>query len=649
MVVEPSRAVKFFGTDESIETPRVLKAGPLSAEFESGNLRYIKFHGIEMIRAISYIVRDKNWGTYNPKLSNLKIEERADAFRVSYDAETGDQTQIFRYSAVITGNAQGALRFEGTGTSVTDFLTNRTGFVVLHPIEGVAGAPAHVEHVDGRIVDTAFPALIDPVQPMMNLRAITHEFSKGISVRCLMEGDTFEMEDQRNWTDASYKTYVRPLALPWPYTIPKGETLVQSVSLSVSGSMAQKQEGEGRSVIKIESAPTTAKVPPLGAALDPDDLEAVHDNRTVLKTIGISHVICHYDPRRGHNRQSLARQVEEARALGHELWLEAVITKVEGWQDEVTALGVDVEALGRPFAVVMLSPASDMKCTLPGSVWPPCPPADELFDLARKTFGTVRLAGGMFSYFTELNRKRPPVDRLDLVSFTTSALVHAGDDRSVTESLEAMPHIARSVTAISKSCPWIVGPSAIGMRDNPYGAQVADNPHDIRQAMNRNDPRQRGLIAAAFDVGYFAHMAIGGAKAIALGGLAGAFGTVSSQTPWPQPFFDQSHGLYPVYHVRRTLASLRGANLQSLKIARPRDVMGLSAKTANKYVTLLANLTGDKQSVSLFELKNAQIALLDAEHFVAASLDHEFFEKTRSLSGASITLDAYAVAKIIHE
>ena len=27
------------------------------------------------------------------------------------------------------------------------------------------------------------------------------------------------MEDQRNWTDASYKTYVRPLALPWPYTL----------------------------------------------------------------------------------------------------------------------------------------------------------------------------------------------------------------------------------------------------------------------------------------------------------------------------------------------------------------------------------------------------------------------------------------------
>ena len=266
MVTEPSRAIKLFGTDEAVEEPRVLKVGPLTAEFEAGNLRYIKFHGIEMIRAISYIVRDKNWGTYNPKLSNLKIEENTEEFRVTFEAEAGDQSQIFRYSAVITGNSQGTLRFEGTGTSVTDFLTNRTGFVVLHPIEGVAGAPARVEHVDGRIVDTDFPALIDPIQPMMNLRALTHEFSKGLSVRCLMEGDTFEMEDQRNWTDASYKTYVRPLALPWPYTIPKGETLVQAVSLSVSGAL-NKQNGVGSSsIIKLEIGEATSSVPPLGTA-----------------------------------------------------------------------------------------------------------------------------------------------------------------------------------------------------------------------------------------------------------------------------------------------------------------------------------------------------------------------------------------------
>ena len=47
---------------------------------------------------------------------------------------------------------------------------------------------------------------------------------------CRMEGDAFEMEDQRNWIDASYKTYVRPLALPWPYTIATGRAVQRSAS-----------------------------------------------------------------------------------------------------------------------------------------------------------------------------------------------------------------------------------------------------------------------------------------------------------------------------------------------------------------------------------------------------------------------------------
>ena len=63
----------------------------------------------------------------------------------------------------------------------------------------------------------SFPELIDPWQPFKDMRAITHEVRPGVSAECRMEGDIFEMEDQRNWSDASYKTYVRPLALPWPY------------------------------------------------------------------------------------------------------------------------------------------------------------------------------------------------------------------------------------------------------------------------------------------------------------------------------------------------------------------------------------------------------------------------------------------------
>lgn len=64
----PSRAVLLHGTEEPVAKPRLLRAGPLSAEFEGGNLRYARFGGEEVIRAISFLVRDRLWATCVPVL-----------------------------------------------------------------------------------------------------------------------------------------------------------------------------------------------------------------------------------------------------------------------------------------------------------------------------------------------------------------------------------------------------------------------------------------------------------------------------------------------------------------------------------------------------------------------------------------------------
>src|SRR5215475_5898117 len=281
MPTQISDSIRLYGTDESVEAPRILQAGPLSAELDAGNLRHIRYHGREMIRAISFIVRDKNWGTYAPKISQLDLQEASDAFRVSYEAVIEGQ---FRYSAVITGEANGSLSFSGAGNAISDFLTNRTGFVVLHPIEGVAGAACTVEHVDGRIEKTNFPLLIDPVQPMRDLRAITHEFLAGLKVTCRMEGDTFEMEDQRNWTDASYKTYVRPLALPWPYTLPAGSEIKQAVSLTFSGTLPKaKPAGASRKIdVDVGKAGSTS-VPKIGIAVPTEEADAALTAAALIK------------------------------------------------------------------------------------------------------------------------------------------------------------------------------------------------------------------------------------------------------------------------------------------------------------------------------------------------------------------------------
>ena len=41
------------------------------------------------------------------------------------------------------------------------------------------------------------------------------------------------MEDQRNWTDASFKTYSRPLALPFPYSVAAGERVARRSRVGV--------------------------------------------------------------------------------------------------------------------------------------------------------------------------------------------------------------------------------------------------------------------------------------------------------------------------------------------------------------------------------------------------------------------------------
>ena len=160
----PSRAMKLFGTEEPVPETPLLRAGPLECSLDAGNLRHIKLHGVEAIRAVSYIVRDRNWGTYNPEISDLQIEQDR---RLSGRATTRSAGRAagLRLPARIEADAAGNLSFAAEGEALTDFVTNRTGFVVLHPVEGVSGAPVEVERVDGSVEHRRFPELIDPTCP----------------------------------------------------------------------------------------------------------------------------------------------------------------------------------------------------------------------------------------------------------------------------------------------------------------------------------------------------------------------------------------------------------------------------------------------------------------------------------------------------
>ncbi len=265
-------ALDLFGTDEPVAERRMLTAGALTAILEDGNLRTICYAGVEVVRAINYLARDASWGTYKAELSDIRITEGEARFEVCYDGLCSGPQGRFSYRMKITGNASGVLTMEAEGVALTDFPTNRTGFVVLHPSE-VAGGRLTIRHSDGQFEETVFPETISPDQPAFDIAALTHEPAPGMVCTVAMEGDAFEMEDQRNWTDASFKTYVRPLSKPRPYVIVKGSKDIQRVIVSIEAKTSATRPRAADKATLTLGGPA-GRMPSMALFLDPDDLPA---------------------------------------------------------------------------------------------------------------------------------------------------------------------------------------------------------------------------------------------------------------------------------------------------------------------------------------------------------------------------------------
>ncbi|RUT86706.1 MULTISPECIES: hypothetical protein [unclassified Mesorhizobium] len=599
-------AFLLYGTRTVEAEPVRLRAGALSADFVNGNLRTISHGGTEVLRAVAYIVRDRDWGTYEPNLTDLIIDQAADAFSVSYSASclAPDGTRL-GFRATIKGSADGRLVFEASALPESDFETNRCGFCILHPIADLAGSPVKVEHTDGSVEATKLPELIDPWQPFKDIRAITHQVRPGVTAECRMEGDTFEMEDQRNWSDASYKTYVRPLALPWPYVLPAGQTLRQTISLRIAGEGKAPAAAVASEPVRVELGEAGPTLPDVGVVIYPEDVETALANLSTLTTLGPQQLLFHYDPTRGHGLDALRAFARLANAHAAATTLECVVVCAGDLDAEMSGVADLVRQAGLKLSAIALSPSVDRQSTPPGSAWPDCPPLEDVYAAARRAFPDIRLGGGMFSYFTELNRKRVPADQLDFITHCTCPIVHAADDLSIMQSLEALPFITRSARAIFGAKPYRIGPSTIAMRQNPYGSATKPNPGGQRVAMADSDPRHTGQFAAAWTIGYAARVAPVGLEMLTLSSFTGPFGVLASSG---EPVAEGSHR--PIFQPIKGLCELAGLAHVSARTSDETKVLALAGRSASgKTIAWLANLTAEDVQVDISAFGRGQVAM----------------------------------------
>ena len=139
-----------------------------------------------------------------------------------------------------------------------------------------------------------------------------------------MEGDAWETEDHRNWTDASFKTYCRPLELPWPYTIPGGTEVRHTVMLSFEGKLPGDPAVEGGPVT-VTLGGAAGPMPRLGLSVLPEDAELALSVADVVKQAGPRGLNCRIDLREEGWEKVLPRYRQLAERLGAEVVLEAII------------------------------------------------------------------------------------------------------------------------------------------------------------------------------------------------------------------------------------------------------------------------------------------------------------------------------------
>ena len=621
---------RIYGTTEPPKLLRRITKGPLTFLYSDAAIRQIEWHNTEVIRAIAWPIRDTSWGTYSPEILDANLIETDDMVsgRLIQTVDDGKLECELYFEASSDGSIFAKVTMTPT---LGNFTTNRAGLTVLHPIKGLAGEAVSVRHSDSGLKHVRFPKQISPDQPIKDIAGLGYSVDS-TKVQIDFAGEVFEMEDQRNWSDASYKTYCVPLAHPFTYAIDR--PIVQSVKIKIAGE--QRTSHKAASEKRIDVIPTRSKAPDIGLAFEAGWGVGPQNAETITQC-GASHLLV----RAGASGTAVFSEAKAlAEGLDAKVDLEVILDDCDDASELLALAAKNAQRQGLGPTRVIALPNAYLDSHQPSDEWPNGPTPNDIAELTRQAFPGALVGGGMLTNFTELNRCRPNSDVCDFITHGNSAIVHASDDRSVIETLETLPHIFESAQTLSDR-PYRLGLVSIGMRSNPYGASIAENPSQVRETMAREDPRHRGLFGAAYAVGVLAATFGSRVEALCLAAPSGPFGIVYERQHYTQNGFDDGIGaIYPLFHVVRYAAEM--ASHPRLELAHlPDGLVGYGATVGDRHIAMIANVSSRR--IEAHFSQPMEVSMLKPASFEAAVCDVDWIANSRTGAVSTLSFDPYTI------
>jgi hypothetical protein len=566
---------------------RLLSTGDLSFLYRQGEIRRICVGDTQVINAIYGAVRDRNWGTVPFRITHENIQKDGLAIRMDVVLQYEQSDIAYKAEIQIQAEPQ-SVRFRFRGGALSSFLRNRIGICVLLPVNECKGQAMTILHPDGSISETNFPEHISPDQPGLNMTGMRWKASGQLDSELDFYGEVFEMEDQRNWTDASYKTYGTPLDLPFPVQVHAGDEIEQSVHLKIASTQVHQKALKDQGIKVTLKGKPSYPIPLLGVGSTNDRDPVSKAEAALVKRIPFHHMRA--DLKLGHTEwvQQYERTLAEQELLG---WpAELGLHFHQHYEAECNAFIQLQSKLKLELSAILIFGRDHMSDNAL---------LKQVLPHIREAFPQIPLGGGTNAYFAELNRSRLDADDLDFISYSICPQVHADDRLTLLENLEAQGDTLRSARQLYQK-PVHIGALSLRQRFNI----VATDKNDESPSYPLSDPRQKTAFGAGWTMVSIRQLANAGASAMTYFETVGLRGLLDRTNKSPEP--------YPVFYVLEELLSEK-KQLLHVNSSDPLLVEAVALQNDRETTLLMVNLTETEQRVDLGVMDKEV-----AHHFILA-------------------------------
>jgi D-apionolactonase len=561
----------YYGSPTKPPESIPLNAGPLSLIYQDGYLRSIEYRGIEILKRIYFALRDPFWNTIPGLIESLVLNSSDDHFSITFTSKHVSGDIHINCASQINGTNEGRIEFSINAVAQSSFQRNRIGFCVLHPIDLCAGAPCKVRSIDGSMCEGTFPSFIEPWQPFKCIRSVEYDIDTGSSVEITFEGDTFEMEDQRNWTDNSFKTYSTPLSEPMPVTVETGTVIKQKIILCIkdTGTSEEIKKTERISIQIPDISSLSKSVPQIGTIINTPLSPAVIEKAELLS---FSHL--RFDL--FLESESIVDEIETISGICRQLRIPAELALHFGSEveDELLFTYQLLATSQIPVARFLIFKENE-SVTSTNTILLVVP-------VLKKYAPDALIAAGTNNYFADLNRNHPPAQLLDQICYSATPQVHTVDNVAVMENLPGIAETLQSATLFFGKAQPVISPITLRPRKNSKKPQKSGG----------DDDRQKGLFCSAWTVANLMYCIEGGASSITYFALSGDSGVID----------EDGLRVYPVYHILSSAAEMTGTIAGTCAC---NDISRIATMVFVNGIQLLlqiANLTDKPQKVNINNL-----------------------------------------------